>query len=246
MAPRSDILAAPSQGERTEPREEPATKLRSASDVLRGRTILVADAHGDSRELYSVYLESVGARVMDAQDGREALVKACGNHPDAVVADSQLPFIDGLELCRLLRLDGMTAQLPVILITASGLSTATDDLRRAGADAAFTKPFSPETLLGELSRLLSSDRTARVATAGANGDADGTLRDRRRRRTRSAQPLLPPPTLRCPMCDGRLEYERSHAGGIGARGAEQWDYFSCVRCGSFQYRHRTRKLRPVE
>jgi hypothetical protein len=108
---------------------------------------------------------------------------------------------------------------------------------------------SSESLISELARLIRSGRPP-VVVAGAAADGDGDpaapLRDRRRRRSGSLQPFLAPPALRCPICDGRLQYERSHAGGIGARGAEQWDYFSCARCGTFQYRHRTRKLRRVE
>jgi CheY-like chemotaxis protein len=248
MQSRSDALAAPSDNARTRSSEQRAAGTSSADGELRGRTILVADAHADTREIYTVYLQSAGARVIEAQDGRDALVKACADHPDAIVSDSQLPFIDGLELCRLLRMDGVTAHLPIVLITANALSIGTADLWRAGADAAFIKPFPPETLLGQLARLIRSGRAPQAAASPTDGNGDGaaTTHDRRRRRTRNLQPFLPPPTLHCPMCDRRLQYERSHAGGIGARGAEQWDYFSCARCGTFQYRHRTRKLRRVE
>jgi CheY-like chemotaxis protein len=223
---------------------------KASVDALRGRTILVADAHADTRELYTLYLQSAGVTVVDAQDGRDALVKSLGSHPDAIVADSQLPFIDGIELCRLLRLDAATARLPIVLVTANPLTPAVHELRQAGADAAFTKPFPPDSLVAVLGRLVAEGRSGDIP-AHADGDGAGNgsaaaARDRRRRRARNAQPFLAPPVLRCPMCDGRLEYERSHAGGIGARGAEQWDYFSCARCGTFQYRHRTRKLRRVE
>jgi len=218
-------------------------------DALRGRTVLVADAHADTRERYTAYLRSAGAAVLEAADGRDALVKTFGSHPDAIVADSQLPFIDGLDLCRLLRVDAITARLPIVLVTANATGSNMHELWRAGADAAFTKPFSSESLLTELARLIQSDRPTSAAgsPASANAGGDGAvLRDRRRRRLRQPQAFLAPPALRCPICDSKLQYERSHAGGIGARGAEQWDYFTCARCGSFQYRHRTRKLRRVE
>jgi len=247
MRSSSDIRPDRTQAGHAEHARDDASRT---GDVLRGRTILVADAHADTRELYSVCLQSAGARILQASDGRDALVQAFGERPDGIVAECQLPFIDGLELCRLIRVDPVTARMPLILVSSNGATAPVDALWHAGADAAFTKPFPPETLISELARLIRSGRPP-VAVAAAAPDADGEpadppVRDRRRRRARSLQPFLAPPALRCPICDGRLQYERSHAGGIGAHGAEQWDYFSCARCGTFQYRHRTRKLRRVE
>jgi CheY-like chemotaxis protein len=245
MSSRSD--SQPDGAHAAQAEQDALNDTSVVAAALRGRTVLVADAHADTRELYTVYLKSAGATVVVAPDGRDALVKSLGLHPDAIVADSQLPFIDGIELCRLLRLDAATARLPIVLVSANPLAPAIHELWRAGADAAFTKPFAPDSLIAELVRLVGSDRSADTpARNDGDGASNGTIADRRRRRTRRQQPLLPPPALRCPVCDGRLQYERSHAGGIGARGAEQWDYFSCARCGTFQYRHRTRKLRRVE
>ena len=77
-------------------------------------------------------------------------------------------------------------------------------------------------------------------------EAEGARRGRRYGRVRVTQPFLAPPTLRCPMCDSRLQYERSHVGGVSEKHAEQWDYYVCqAACGTFQYRQRTRKLRHV-
>ena len=65
-------------------------------------------------------------------------------------------------------------------------------------------------------------------------------------RFETTAPPLTPPELRCPMCDRPLTYTRSHVGGVSDRHPEQWDYFTCSSsCGTFQYRHRTRKLRHV-
>jgi len=215
--------------------------------ALRGLTILVGDADADTRELYRLSLQSAGAKISDAQDGRDALAKAYSDQPDAIVASVQLPFIDGIELCKLLRLDPATARVPVVLVTTNPEAPAVEDLWRAGADAVFTKPFPPESLLPELAQLIRTGRPRFEISGGSGGVAPTSApNDRRRRRQRDPAPFEAPPLLRCPVCDRRLEYERSHTGGIGARGAEQWDYFSCVQCGTFQYRHRTRKLRRVE
>jgi len=55
-----------------------------------------------------------------------------------------------------------------------------------------------------------------------------------------------PPALMCPSCDVSLIYAHSHVGGVGDRQREQWDYYLCPTCGTFQYRQRTRKLRRID
>jgi hypothetical protein len=57
-------------------------------------------------------------------------------------------------------------------------------------------------------------------------------------------PSIPTPDLWCPRCDRPLDYQRSFVGGVSQRQLEQWDEFECPsKCGVFEYRHRTRKLR---
>jgi hypothetical protein len=63
-------------------------------------------------------------------------------------------------------------------------------------------------------------------------------------RRETTEPPLPPPTLVCPNCDHPLRYTKSYVGGVSAKQPEQWDYFECS-CGTFQYRHRTRRLKPI-
>ena len=59
-------------------------------------------------------------------------------------------------------------------------------------------------------------------------------------------PPIRPPTLVCPSCYLTLHYLQSYIGGVSARLPEQWDYYECeTGCGTFQYRHRTRKLRQI-
>ncbi len=60
----------------------------------------------------------------------------------------------------------------------------------------------------------------------------------------TTEPVAPAPSLVCPDCDVVLRYLRSYIGGVNPRNVEQWDYYAC-RCGEFQYRHRTRRIRKV-
>jgi hypothetical protein len=56
-------------------------------------------------------------------------------------------------------------------------------------------------------------------------------------------PETPPPQVRCPNCDLVLKYRQTVFNGLAPR--ERWDLFTCHRCGPFDYRHRTRRLRPA-
>jgi RNase P subunit RPR2 len=116
----------------------------------------------------------------------------------------------------------------------------------------------PETLVIELRRLLSRSAELRqrvsavVHRAAAEVDRADALRVRRQmilsrtiRRMNTITPPLPPPGLKCTECDASLTYEHSFVGGVSDRHREQWDYYRCDRCGAFQYRHRTRKLRHI-
>lgn len=69
---------------------------------------------------------------------------------------------------------------------------------------------------------------------------------RQHARGRTTSPSHAPLMLICPQCERELRYAHSYIGGVSAHRAEQWDYFDCPSgCGQFQYRHRSKKLRPV-
>jgi DNA-binding response OmpR family regulator len=237
--------------------------LQTASAKAVRGYVLVADADADSRELYKHCLADRGYAVDEAFDGREALVKAYTVRPQLVIADVQIPFINGVELCRLLRSDPAMNGLRLMLITADSRVGAQDLTRSDGVDAVLVKPFKPDALVERV--------TALVAAAPAHGGAPAPgsaavpaapsplaphamsisdvvgkpLKAQRREQFVTRQPALTPPPLRCPICDRVLQYDRSHVGGVGTHTTEQWDYFLCPQCGTFQYRHRTRKLRRV-
>jgi CheY-like chemotaxis protein len=205
--------------------------------------------------LYKLCLAAGGHVVEEATDGREALAKTYSLHPRLLIADVQIPFIDGLELCRLIRSDPSMATTRVVLVTSNSLAEAQHRIRTVGADAVLVKPVQPDQLLTEIARLIEphepSDSAASRPAARREGGAAlpsvtrSPIKARRREQFVTRQPASTPPELRCPSCDRLLQYDRSHIGGVGTYTAEQWDYFVCAQCGTFQYRHRTRKLRRV-
>ena len=186
--------------------------------------LLVADADDDGLSPYRESLWLAGCEVVDAAGGRDALVKALVRPPTVVIIETRLPIFDGHALCEVLRRDSATRTIPILVVTADTRPAELDRARAAGADAVLVKPVSPDALLIEVQRLLTSshDLHSKSATHRAH------------------------PELLCPSCAGWLIHERSHLGGVNGRHPEQWDYYVCsASCGTFQYRQRTRKLRHV-
>jgi CheY-like chemotaxis protein len=81
-------------------------------------TILIVDDLPDSREILEEILTAPHHRLILASNGAEALVHATHHLPDLVLLDVMMPGMDGFEVCRQLRADTRTAEMPIILLTA--------------------------------------------------------------------------------------------------------------------------------
>lgn len=214
-------------------------------DVRHTVRILIADADEGTRSLYRESLRIAGCDVVDASDGRDALVKALSVRPTLVIADTQLPIFDGYALCNVLRRDSVTRSVPILLVTTETRSTQLDRARAAGVDAVLNKPVTPDELLREVQRLLKRPLTVSAATAHGRNAPERAPRSKTHLRVQTQTPPRTPPQLSCPSCDRPLKYQHSHLGGVRPDHAEQWDAYTCSSCGTFEYRQRTRKLRRV-
>src|SRR6185295_9960235 len=116
--------------------------------------ILVVDDEPDAVELVAVNLKGAGLDVVAAADGEEALRKAREVLPAAIILDLMLPEVDGLEVCKILRRDGVTASIPIIMLTAKAAEVDRVLGLELGADDYLTKPFSPRELVLRVKRLL--------------------------------------------------------------------------------------------
>ena len=97
------------------------------------------------------YLEHGGFRVLEANDGKSALVMARQARPDLIVLDLNLPGMDGLDVCRSLRRD---SDVPIIMLTARVEETDRLIGLELGADDYITKPFSPRELVARVRVIL--------------------------------------------------------------------------------------------
>jgi CheY-like chemotaxis protein len=217
------------------------------ADAHAAGPVLVVDGCEDTRDMYGQTLTASGVPVIYAADGREALVQIHQAKPRALVADLMLPFIDALQLCALIRTDITTASMRIVVITSD--PTRAHRILQRGADEVLVKPISLEAL----TNAVRAERPAAALNGNAcerpsNEDRTGRRRIakvRAHERYVTRQPPLPPPPLKCPLCDASLQYDRSNVGGVSDRHPEQWDSFVCAAHGVFQYRHRTRRLRRV-
>jgi CheY-like chemotaxis protein len=217
------------------------------STRARSVCILVAAADDETRGLLRDSLSRAGCDVIDAADGREALVKALSQKPVVVITETRLPIFDGYALCDVLRRDSTTRTVPILVVTSENRPDEIDRARAAGVDAVLPKPVTPDALLSEVQRLL--ERPEPSARNPQNERAHGSQANpylRSKTTTRTTTPPVPPPHLTCPLCDRLLKYTHSHVGGVSRRLAEQWDVFACPgSCGTFEYRPRTGKVRRV-
>jgi phosphate regulon transcriptional regulator PhoB len=133
---------------------------------MTAQNILVVDDEPDIAELVSYNLKKAGYTVASALDGEEALSRVREDRFDLIVLDLMLPGIHGMELCRILRNNKKTAQIPIIMLTAKGEET--DKIRglETGADDYMTKPFSPKELIARVKAVLrrSGERTSMEKT----------------------------------------------------------------------------------
>ena len=129
------------------------------------QTILVVDDEPHIVELVRDYLRQADYRVLDARDGQTALTVARHEHPDLIILDLMLPGrLDGLEVCRQLRMDPTLAGVPIIMLTARIEETDRLIGLELGADDYVTKPFSPREVVARVRAVLRRAQRQTVTT----------------------------------------------------------------------------------
>jgi pilus assembly protein CpaE len=128
--------------------------------------ILVVDDNADLLQMIRMLLEERGGHeVMLSAEGEDGLAKARANPPDLAIIDVMMPGMNGYEVCRQLRRNPATAQIPIIVLTARGQPVDRETALAAGADDYIAKPVTMAELLERVNRLL----TSRIARRPAGG-----------------------------------------------------------------------------
>jgi twitching motility two-component system response regulator PilH len=117
--------------------------------------LLVVDDEADIVRFVVKTMEARGHQVATAIDGVVALDRVRIDRPDVIIIDLNLPRMDGFEVCRRLKTDPVTSDIPIVMMSASYVTI--EDARRgstSGADEYVIKPFLREVLVHNVERLL--------------------------------------------------------------------------------------------
>lgn len=119
------------------------------------KKILIVDDEKELVSLVGLHMGMAGYDVLSAGDGEKALALINKEKPDMVILDLMMPKLDGWEVCKALRADKATADMPVIMLTAR--TETADKLKgfESGADDYVTKPFSPRELVARVNRVFA-------------------------------------------------------------------------------------------
>jgi CheY-like chemotaxis protein len=120
------------------------------ADTLKTRQILLIEPDQHTCALYSQSLQLDGYDLLEASDGRDALVKALTQSPTLVMTDTRLPMVDLYALCEVLRRDETTRTVPILVVTTDTRPADVERARAAGADAVLVKPTPPDAALNEV------------------------------------------------------------------------------------------------
>ncbi len=121
---------------------------------MKKHKIVVVEDETDIRELIAHNLEREGFEVRTASDGEEAIQLVREILPELVLLDLMIPKLDGLEVCKVIKNDEKTSQIPIIMVTAKGEESDIILGLGLGADDYLTKPFSPKELLARIKAVL--------------------------------------------------------------------------------------------
>lgn len=118
------------------------------------RTVLVVDDFDDTRLLLRTWFERRGFRVVEAENGIQAISQAESELPDLIIMDMQMPQLDGLSATR--RIRGMKSMdsVPIVAVSAYGADQFRDLALAAGCNEYVSTPFEPATLEGIIRSLV--------------------------------------------------------------------------------------------
>ena len=121
---------------------------------ISGSRILVVDDNAQNLELIVAYLDGLECKVLTAVDGIEALEKIQDDQPDLILLDVMMPRMSGFEVCRKLKTDPATRDIPILMVTALNEMTDIERGVDCGTDDFISKPINRLELLTRVKTLL--------------------------------------------------------------------------------------------
>lgn len=124
---------------------------------MAGERILLADDEEDIKTVVAMFLETQGYEVVTAFDGLDALEKARDGGFDLIILDIMMPVLDGFEVCKQLKENEKTRDIPVLMLSAAAHVESVNKGLEAGARDYVIKPFEPEKLREKVEEVLAGD-----------------------------------------------------------------------------------------
>ena len=141
--------------------------------------ILIVEDERDIADLLRYNLQEAGFKTDYVRNGADALQRAVEKTPDLILLDLMLPEVDGMIVCRLLRNDPRTKNIPIVMVTAKTEEKDRVAGLELGADDYITKPFSPREVVLRVSAVLrriqigkQTESTKQIETHGVTIDLD--------------------------------------------------------------------------
>jgi twitching motility two-component system response regulator PilG len=152
--------------ERGGPRPEQVRREKHIIDnQVNKRTVLVVEDSPTTRKVIKMTLQGGGFRVIEAVDGVEALSKLNDDRPDLVLLDIMLPKIDGYKILSILKKNGETKEIPVVMLTSKNRIIDKVKGHLSAASAYLTKPFKPSELISVVTGILDKNTPESVKAA---------------------------------------------------------------------------------
>ena len=123
-------------------------------EAASGKTILIVEDERDVVDLLTFNLRKAGFTISTTTDGAAGLQKARAEKPAFIILDLMLPKMPGLEICKILKSDSATRQIPIMMLTAKAEEIDRILGLELGADDYVTKPFSPREVILRIKAIL--------------------------------------------------------------------------------------------
>lgn len=141
------------------------------------KSVLVVEDEIDILEILVYNLEAEGYRCYKALDGEGGLALARAKNPDLILLDLMLPGMPGTEICSRLRQDGLTRDIPIIMVTAKSEESDAVVGLGLGADDYVTKPFRPKELMARVAAVLRRTGSRSSASPMDRTEVNGVIID---------------------------------------------------------------------
>ena len=139
-------------------------------EIYQTINVLIVDDEPNQLELLCYNLKQANFNVTSADNGEKAVEIAEDILPDIIILDWMMPFLSGVEVCRKLRSQASTRQIPIIMLSARGEEGDRTLGLDIGADDYITKPFSPKELISRIKAILRRTRPSTVSEVLEHGN----------------------------------------------------------------------------